>query len=274
VPGIRLDYTKDTGSWDVDPRVLVRQDVASAPRTTIKAGVGLFSQPPQPQQTNAVFGMPGLSDDRSYHYDLGLEHEFTRNIEGSLDGFYKQLDNLVVQGRGNTGSGLVYGAEVLVRYKPDERFFGWLAYTLSRSVRRDAPGLPLRLFQFDETHVLTVLGSYNLGRGWNLGAAFRLVSGYMYTPDQYGFYDENTGTNLPLASYPVFGSRLPIFQSLNLRVDKVWKRPWGTLDAFLDVVNVYNAGNSDGVSYDYNFTHSTQVGDLPFLPSLGLRVEL
>ncbi len=274
VPGIRLDYTKDTRSWDVDPRVVVRQDVTTSPRTTLKAGVGLFSEPPTPQQTNAVFGMKGLTDNRSVHYDLGVEREVTRNIEASVDGFYKQLDNLVVQGRGNTGSGIVYGAEALIRYKPDERFFGWLAYTLSRSVRRDAPGLPLRLFAFDETHVLTVLGSYQLGRGWELGAAFRLVSGYMYTPNQYGFYDENTGTNLALASYPVFGSRLPLFQTLNLRVDKTWKRPWGSLSAFLDVVNVYNAGNSDGVSYDYNFTHTTQVGDLPFLPSLGLRVEM
>ncbi|HLK41663.1 MAG TPA: TonB family protein [Polyangiaceae bacterium] len=274
VPGLRLDYTQSTKAWDFDPRILVRQDLASSPRTTIKGGIGAFSQPPQPQETNAVFGMSGLSDNRSIHYDVGVEHEFTKNIEASLDGFYKQLDNLVVVGRGNTGSGVVYGGETLIKYKPDDRFFGWLSYTLSRSLRRDAPGLPLRLFQYDETHVLNVVGSYKLGRGWEFGAAFRLISGYMYTPDQYGFYDENIGTNLALAAYPRFGSRLPLFQTLNLRVDKIWKRPWGTIDAFLDVINVYNAGNVDGIGYDYNFTHTTYVGDIPFLPSLGLRVEL
>jgi hypothetical protein len=66
---------------------------------------------------------------------------------------------------------------------------------------------------------------------------------------------------------------LPLFLTLNLRVEKTWKRPWGTIGAFLDVINVYNAGNIDGIGYDYNFTHSSYVGDLPFLPSLGLRVE-
>jgi TonB family protein len=274
VPGIRLDYTRDTGAWDVDPRIVVRQDVTSSPRTTLKGGVGLFSQPPQPQETNAVFGTPGLTDNRAIHYDLGVEHDFSRNIETSLEGFYKQLDHLVTQGLGSTGSGVIYGAEVLVRYKPDAHFFGWLAYTLSRSMTRDAPGMPLVLSQFDETHILTVLGSYRLGRGWEFGARYRLTSGYMYTPETYGFYDENIGTYLAQQAYPAFGSRLPLFNSLDLRVDKTWKYRWGQIGAYLDVLNVYNSGNVDGISYNFNSTRTSYIGDLPFLPSLGLRVEM
>jgi hypothetical protein len=218
--------------------------------------------------------MPGLSSERAYHYDLGVEHEFTRQIEGSLDGFYKQLDRLIVPGLGNTGSGQAYGAEVLLKYKPDERFFGWLAYTLSHSVERDAPGMPLRDFLFDETHILTVLGSYRLGRGWEFGARYRLVSGYLDTLEGYGFYDENVGTYLPLQQYPPNGTRLPTFQSLDLRVDKTWKLAWGKLGVFVDVVNTFNNGNVDGLSYDYNSTHQSYVNDLPLLPSLGVRGEL
>ena len=52
---------------------------------------------------------------------------------------------------------------------------------------------------------------------------YRLSSGYMYTPNQYGFYDENVGTYLPLSAYPPDGSRLPLFHSLDVRVDKTWK---------------------------------------------------
>jgi TonB family protein len=274
VPGIRLDYTKATKSWDLAPRLVVRQDVTRSPRTTIKAGAGLFAQPPMPQETNAVFGTPGLTNNRAYHYDVGVEREFTRHIEASLDGFYKQLDNLVTQQLGNTGSGVIYGAETLIRYKPDERFFGWLAYTLSRSTRRDAPGMPLRLSQYDETHILTVLGSYRLGRGWEFGARYRLTSGYMYTPETYGYYDENIGTYLALQSQPPFNSRLPLFNSLDLRVDKTWTYGWGKVGAYLDVLNVFNNGNVAGINYDYNSTHSSYLSDLPILPSLGLRVEM
>jgi TonB family protein len=277
VPGIRVDYTKDTGAWDLSPRIVVRQDITGLsgdePRTTLKAGVGLFTQPPQVNQTNAVFGTPGLVSNRAYHYDVGVERQVMDHVTASLDGFYKQLDDLVEQGLGNTGSGDVIGAETLIRYSPDERFFGWIAYTLSRSERRPAPSQPLRLFQYDETHILTVLGSYRIGRGWELGMRYRLTSGYMYTPNTYGFYDENVGTYLPLSAYPPSSSRLPLFHSLDVRVDKTWAFPWGTLGAYLDVLNIYNQGNVDGISYDYNFTHSTPANYLPIIPSIGLRVE-
>src|ERR1035438_8848659 len=274
VPGIRLDYTKDTGAWDVDPRIVVRQDVTTSPRTTLKGGAGLFSQPPQAQETNSVFGTPGLTDNRAIHYDLGVEREFTRNIEASLEGFYKQLDHLVTQGIGSTGTGVIYRSETLIRYKPDAHFFGWLSYTLSRSLRRDAPGTPLLLSRFDETHILTVLGSYRLGRGWELGARYRLTSGYMYTPETYGFYDENIGTYLAQQAFPAFGSRLPLFHSLDLRVDKTWKYGWGQIGAYLDVLNTSNHGNVDGIGENFNSTRTSFVDDLPFLLDLGLRVEM
>src|SRR5262249_33680577 len=36
VPGIRLDYAKDTRAWDISPRFTARQDITNAPRTTLK----------------------------------------------------------------------------------------------------------------------------------------------------------------------------------------------------------------------------------------------
>ena len=36
---------------------------------------------------------------------------------------------------------------------------------------------------FDQTHILTILGSYRLGHGWEFGARFRLVSGNLVTPE-------------------------------------------------------------------------------------------
>jgi TonB family protein len=274
VPGLRLDYTKDTRSWDFDPRVTVRQDVTTSPRTTLKLGVGLFSQPPQPQETNAVFGTPGLVSNRVYQYALGVERELGRQVNASIEGFYKQLDHIVVQGLGNTGSGVIYGGEALLRYNPDAHFFGWATYTLSRSTLREAPGMPLELSTYDETHVLTVLGSYRLGRGWEFGARYRLTSGFLYTPEQYGFYDENVGAYVPMLAYPQNASRLPLFHSLDLRVDKTWRFRWGKLGAYLEVWNVYNNANADGMSYDFNQTHTSFVDDLPILPSLGFWVEM
>lgn len=275
VPGVRLDYTKDTRAWDVQPRVVVRQDLTRGfPRTTLKGGLGRFTQPPQPQETNSVFGVPGLRSNVANHYGMGVEQEVTKQVEASTEGFYRQYDQLVVQRLGNVGQGRAMGLETLIRYKPDDRFFGFIAYTLSRSVRRDAPTDPERLFQFDQTHIFTMVGSYRLGRGWEIGGRFRLISGSLTTPNTYGFYDASVGAYVPQTSYPPYSHRNPAFHQLDIRVDKAWQYSWGRLSAYLDIWNVYNNGNVEGVSYNYNYTLSTNATGLPFLPSLGMRAEL
>jgi TonB family protein len=298
VPGLRLDYARDSGHADFAPRFNARYDLVGGHaeeglplaerrrRTTLKGGVGLYYQPPQFQETDAVFGTPGLTSNRAVHYSLGVEQEFTRQIEVSLEGYYKDLSNLVSRSPsvggggfayGNQGTGSVIGMEVLAKYKPDARFFGWLAYTLSRSVRRDNPGEPEHLFQYDQTHILTVLGSYRLGRGWEFGARFRLISGNLATPVNQppgvtALFAADAAAYAPLEGAP-FSQRLPLFHQLDVRVDKSWQfRRW-RLSAYLDVQNSYNHPARELYNYNYNYTLRSYQQGIPFLPSLGLRGE-
>ncbi len=281
VPGVRFDYSRDTGKVDISPRVSARYDIVhDFPRTTVKGGVGLFYQPPQFQETDARFGSSGLGSNRAIHYSLGVEQEITRPIEVSVEGFYKDLDHLVGRApnaRGgydydNSGTGYVIGSEVLLKYKPDARFFGWLAYTLSRSTRTLPPDYITRLFQYDQTHILTVLGSYRLGRGWEFGARFRLVSGSLYTPIVSGVYAADAGAYAPTSGAP-FSQRLPMFHQVDLRVDKQWRFTGWTLRMYLDVQNAYNRANPEDLTYNYNYSQSRVQAFLPIIPSLGVRGE-
>ena len=275
VPGLRLDYSSPSKTWDLSPRLVVRQEIArDFPRTVLKGGIGLFYQPPQPLDVDPVFGQPGLLDSRDVQVDVGLEQELTSQLGLSVDVFYKSLDRLIVARQGNSGTGQAYGSEFLLRYKADDRFFGWLSYTISRSERRDGPGAPTYLFQYDQPHIFTILGSYLLGNGWRFGARFQLVSGSLYTPNAQGAYDATVGVPLSVAASPPFGSRLPLFHQLDLRVDHVWKFPRWQLTWYLDIQNVYNYQAPEGQTYNYNFTQSSYVNGLPILPSIGLRGEL
>jgi TonB family protein len=298
VPGVRLDFARDTGHADFSPRLNARYDLRGGRaeedlplderrlRTSVKGGVGVFHQPPQFQETNPVFGTPGLYSNRAVHYSVGVEQELTRQIELSVEGYYKDLSRLVSRSAslgstflyGNEGQGSVIGMETLVKYKPDSRFFGWIAYTLSRSVRQDVPSQPEHLFQYDQTHNLTVLGSYRLGRGWEFGARFRIISGPLATPVAQqpaltALYAADAAAYTALQGKP-FSQRLPLFHQLDLRVDKAWQfRTW-RLSAYLDVQNAYNNAATEAVSYNYNFTRSTFQTGLPIIPSLGLRGEI
>ena len=273
---MRLDYTHENGSWDVQPRVNARQDLTKEfPRTTVKGGIGRFANPPQPQETNSTFGVPGTKSILANHYGAGIEQEITRNLEVGTEGFYRQYDRVIVSGLGNVGSGKAYGLETLLRYKPDKRFFGFIAYTLSRSTRSNGPGQPDYLFQYDQTHIFTAVGSYRLGGGWELGVRYRLVSGSMTTPLSYGFLDANVGAYIAQTSYPPYSERNPLFHQLDIRIDKAWQLAEGVrLSTYLDLYNAYNQGNVEGVNYNYNDTLRTRATGIPILPSIGLRLDL
>jgi hypothetical protein len=302
VPGVRMDYAQDSGHADFSPRVTMRYDIVSPTRrgesetdavlagtrrlrTTAKAGVGVFYQPPQFQETDEVFGTPGLESNRAIHYGLGAEQELARNIELSVEGFYKDFDKLISRNAdpngsfryGTEGFGSAYGLEVWLKYKPDDVFFGWLAYTLSKSVRQDGPNEPERPFEFDQTHNLSILGSFQLGKGWELGGRFQLVSGSMVTP-VLGYpalpalYDADAGAYAQLQGEPN-SERLPMVHQLDVRVEKTWQFQAWKLSTYLDVLNAYNNPRKEGLIYNYNFTEKDYATGLPILPSIGLRGE-
>jgi TonB family protein len=285
LPSVRADYESDIKDWVASPRFAARYDMASGfPRTTIKGGVGLFHQPPQPYQSIPPFGTPNLKNNRAVHTSLGFEQELSRQVDVSVEGFYKKLDDLVVQRPaaneeqagvtyGNSGSGRIYGGELLLRYKPDDKFFGWVAYTISRSERKSDDSQGFRIFDYDQTHILTALGSYRLGRGWEVGARWRYVTGNPYTPVASATYDADAGAYSPVNAAP-FSGRDEAFHRLDVRVDKTWTFTDWKLGAYVDVQNAYFRNNPEGRSYNYNYARSGAVSGLPFLPVFGLRGEL
>jgi outer membrane receptor protein involved in Fe transport len=218
-----------------------------------------------------------------------------KQVEISVEGFYKQLDRQVVPNAdrtaslssySNQGSGYAAGAEVLLKYKPDKRFFGWLAYTLSRSERRHGADEEPHLVPFDQPHILTVLGSFRLGKGWEAGARFRLVSGSLRTPNVCSvelascdatrinaLYHGASGVYTPIPFGAVSSERLPLFHALDVRVDKRFTFAAWKFSFYVDIQNIYNQENAETLRYNFNFTERAYTTGLPILPSIGLRGE-
>lgn len=286
IPGVRADYVHDARQLTVDPRISVRADVHPRfPRTTLKGGIGFYSQPPMGVESVLPFGSPGVKSNRALHVSVGVEQELARGLDLSLEGFTKQLSKLVVgvvdesQNNvgarfANTGAGRVYGGELLLRYRdPKGRAFGWLAYTLSRSERRNDASEPYHPFEFDQTHILSALGNVQLGWGMSAGARFRYVTGSPDTPLLGGIVDLDAGVYAPVPGTPYAG-RLPAYHQLDLRLDKTWQLGPTKLVAYVEVRNTYNRKNSDDRSYRFDYSQSKPGGGLPILPVIGLRGEL
>ncbi len=286
LPGVRSDFDSGTKKWTADPRLGVRWDVhAGFPRTTLKGGAGLFHQPPDAYESIKPFGNGGLNSESAYHYSLGIEQELAQPVELSVEGFYKDLRDIVVSAPTadrtatgltyqNVGSGRSYGSELMLRIKPQGRFFGWLAYTLSRSERKDSASASYYRYDYDQTHNITAVGSYKLGRGWQVGARFRYVTGSPYTPEIGGTMDYDAGAYSPVTSLARSSKRLPAFHQLDLRVDKTWKFQSWALGAYLDVQNAYNHQNTESIGYNFDYSQTHATHGLPILPIIGIRGEL
>jgi TonB family protein len=280
--GARVDYTRDAKDVDVAPRLAARTVLVDGPLSTVlKGGLGLFYQPPDPGQTLPELGTADLESSRAVHSMLGFEQGLVKHVTLSVEGFEKELDHLLVEredGSGNTitenaGSGRVWGADLLLRYHSDEHFFGWVAYTLSRSTRKAGPDEPVELARNDQTHLLNLIASVRLGRGWEVGGRFRYTTGFVYDACEAGLFDNSQGT------YRCYGGesqkRLGPFHQLDLRVEKAWEYPTHRITAYVDIINVYDHDSPDKAVENYDLSGTKPLSlSMPLIPSIGVRGEI
>lgn len=278
VPGVRVDHVGDVDEWSVEPRLSSQLRVTDT--TLLRGGVGLFAQPPQLGRTMPGFGNPDLGLERAVHTTVGAQQDLGGVVRLSLDGYFKHFfDRIVATPAGepphlvNDGVGRSYGAELAVRWIGDRRFSGYLAYTLSRSERRDRAE-DWRAFDYDQTHVLTAALSYDLGDEWEVGATFRLTSGVPYTPIVGAAYDAGSDRYLPRYG-AVNGARDPVWHRLDLRVAKTFVIDGSArIQLSLDLMNVTNHMAQGGLYHSYDYRETIAATGLPFVPNLGIRGEL
>jgi TonB family protein len=288
-PGFRLDIYTWSGYLGTpnqfnhaypnpEPRLAVRYQFNKW--AAIKAATGVYFEPPQAFNFVALVGNPNLLPQTGWHYVLGADFDPTPTLHIEVEGFYKDLRDLVQPGehygdpiQGNTGIGRVYGGEMMVRQELWHNFFGWVSYTLSRSERQDHPDQPWHLFQYDQTHILTILASYKLPRGYQVGVRFRYVTGNPApapAPVQQAYFDANSGSYVPIQGQP-YSVRLKDFNQLDVRFDKTWTFDRWRLSIYLDIQNLYNFRSEEARQYNFDFSQSAPVTGLPFVPDIGIR---
>lgn len=294
VPGLRLEpfFTSvsrrrpsessaaDVGAFTADlsvqPRLSTR--LAVTPALTLKAAFGRYRQPSRAEDLSSVFGNPLLGGAQATHYLAGGELALGEAIAVEATLFYSRSRQLPVRNPLSSprvaetlldvGEGRAYGAQLLVRRNLGAGWFGWFAYTLQRSERKDTPVTAWRLFDFDQTHVLTALLSYDLGAGFDLGARVRVASGYPRTPVIGSYFDARRDQFEPLLGAKN-SIRVPTFWQADVRASKRWELGTSRLEAYLDVQNVTNHQNAEEIVYAADYSERRYIRGLPILPVLG-----
>jgi hypothetical protein len=265
-PGLRLDLYSEGGARaaDLGPRLNVR--VQALDGLWLKASGARASQLPSlPLQLPGIeanaLGRHGLQT--AWQGSLGLEAALL-GLELDASPFVQRavltdirdpafgdplLDDFLI-----SRDALAYGLELMVRRPPGSPLHGWLAYTLSRSLRAFEGGV-VGPSDWDQRHVLNLVLGYRWG-ATTLGSRFHL----------------HTGRLVPLRNVqPLEMARLPPFFQLDLRVDRRFVYDRWVLDAYLELVNA--TLSRQVVELQQTPQGRRDQGFRIVLPSLGVRAE-
>jgi hypothetical protein len=267
-PGVRYAYYAEQGvrRGFLEPRLSVRLPVR--PGTSLEATLGRFSQLPSLPLAVAGFDGFGLRDyglQTSTQVAGGVDTHLPAALTLRVTGFYQWLfvsDLYSTFNHDPTDMGFLqmrpgrgYGAELMLRLPEQQRVRGWLAYTLSWS-QRDFSGV-WAPSDWDQRHILNLVGAVRLAHEWSVGARFHY----------------NTGRPYPLETGYV---RLPAFWQLDLRADKHIVLDRATLDFYVELGNA--TLTREVIAIQSPNPSSTppveeQVGFRIVLPSIGIHAE-
>ena len=273
--GMRFDYFNRIDEFSIQPRGSILVELPNS--SELQFSYGVYNQSPQPWLLSASIGNPDLGASEASHYIMELTQELSADTEIKMAGYYKDFKGLVTSdGEGsylNQGTGYAQGAEIFLRHRIGERFFGWVSYAYALSKRRDRPEEPYRFYSFDQTHVATLVASYNLSPTWEIGAKWQYRTGNPYTPITGATpgLDPRNGKAIWIPIYAEPNSdRLPPYHRLDLRVSKTFKFSGWQLGVFLELLNAYNRANLLQYNYSTDYKTKEPVNQFPLIPYLGI----
>ncbi len=272
--GGRWDY--QSFSQESQTSLRLSEAYALSERTTLKASYGDYYQLPflgLYQSPN--FGNPALEPELAQAVVVGLEQKLGSGLFFRLEGYHKALSQIMEVDQfhhyNNDGSGYSRGLEVFLRHYPEGGLFGWVSYSLSDSQRRDASGLALHPYTFDQPQIATVVAGYHLTSRWDTGLKWRYSTGVPYTPIM-GSYLVKPGVYRAISGAED-SVRFPDYQQLDLSTSYQAVYPTWSWRVYLEIWNATNQQNILTYGYNADYTQRQAIYQLPLLPFLGLEVE-
>lgn len=305
IPGIRYDYFPEliydgsivpefwkyqgfdnSRGYSGEPSVRINARYEALKNHTFKAAIGNYSQTPQPmgQVIHQKWGVPSMPATKAAHYVAGHEWKINDLINSDLQFYFNNQWDIPRMAEGieiaksdrlwySNGRGRMYGMELMLRHLQNERFFGWIAYTLSRSERYNQLEKKWVLYGKDQTHNLQMLGSWHLKREFDFGFRLRFVSGDPTTP-VIGVIESENGNYFIPEYGETNSSRVNPFFQLDLRLDKKLVFDKWMYSFYIDLQNIswFLYKSPEMEFYNYDYTDKTTFSMFPML-SAGVKAE-
>ncbi|MBJ11139.1 MAG: ferric aerobactin receptor [Flavobacteriales bacterium] len=266
--GFRIDgnsFTENTTNNNFSPRLSLSYKLSG--KSSLNANLGRYYQ--LPAYTILGYGLNNnfYNQDAEYiqcdHAVVGLEYNPSNYSKITLETFYKQynnypfsiIDSISLANLGgdfgvignedisSISQGRSFGLEFLAQQKLSTSIYGIMSVTYYRSEFEDKYG-KLIPSAWDNRFIFNLTAGKRFKRNIELGLKFRYSGGAPYTP-----IDLATSSNIAIWNINQRGvlnynelniERLRNLHGVDLRLDKKWYFNKWSLNAYIDVENLYN----------------------------------
>ncbi len=301
-PGVRLEHVGNLGWQAASPRFAAKLRVTSDLAFTASAGRFL-------QSTHAVrnedlplrlFDFWMVADSTvpvssATHFVVGAEHWLSPSQFVRVESYRKNFDRLIepastIDPRIRPSllqryQGAAYGIDVYVRQLTYGGFGGWLSYSYATSVR-EREGLRYYAAH-DRRHSGDVVMTYAPDDDWTFGFHAGAATGSPYTgwaghmqrrvfdPVAKAWAPGTSPHGLDVVHGARNAERLPLYARVDASIERRFEMEWATLRPMVSVVNVLDRRNVMMYALDDSGSPSrvTSIAQLPFVPSIGMRMD-
>jgi hypothetical protein len=288
--GVRIDYFDFNKDLNFSPRVSLSYKSLFGP--IFRAAWGYYFQSPTYSQLRYSFTSDSNTKaQRAIHYILGAEHTIpfgvsqNNNITFKIEAYYKKYEDLISSDRSaywrinysrrNDATGFAQGVDLFLSLSLDG-FYGWLSYGLlsTKEEKLSDNGKEFPRYT-DQTHTISVVTDFDLGKEWSLNLRLFYGSGYAYTPYSSSYNSLTKGwtwiTGEKNSAY------LPAYKRVDTRLSKPFKLFNFSVLAFLDVTNLLNFKNIMSYRYSFNNDGTPKIEEIklfPIIPSIGITIKI
>ncbi len=249
--------------------------------------------------TNSTIGLPtdlwmpctdSIPPQLADQVALGISWNINDMYDLSIEGFYKEMDNLISYKEGASffdvsnnwqskleiGTGQAYGVELLLR-KNYGRFSGWLGYTMSWSWRQfDNLNFGEKFpYKYDRRHDLSIALTYKYKENIDFGMTWVYGTGNAITL-ALARYQSFTGMNEQDYYYPIdieyYDSknayRMPAYHRLDLSANFHKEKKWGERTWSVGLYNAYNRQNPFYLYFGTDWNGNRQLKQLSLFPTI------
>ena len=261
IGGIRTDYHTLSKKSVFDPRLSFGYKVFKD--NVIRASVGLYHQYPVLQYYSQSINNE-LKPEQATHYILGYEIDKLNGLFlFRVEGYYKDYKNLVLYDENNYkyytgGKGFAKGIDVFLKSKVFNKYSAWISYSYMDSKRRQYDASEQTSADYDITHSVTAVGTYNIEDNFTVGLTYRISTGKPYTPVTGSVFDSTQNLYIPF--YGLKNSdRFQTYQRMDVNAQYYFSLFGRFAIVVMALNNVLNQKNLYDYTYNYDYSKKIEI---------------